>query len=109
MFGQEIFLLIYLILNRSVVYWLSFSLMWFILPFVSGVYDNGEFTTRGRLKASLKFNAILFGVAGAIAAIVVIVLTAKNVMTLENIMVIFFLAFFTCPFYFSIGISYVCI
>lgn len=45
----------------NALYWTSFLLMWLVIPFASGFYDNGGFTVKQRMLASLKFNAILIG------------------------------------------------
>lgn len=71
----------------NTVFWGSFLLMWIILPLVSGYYDNGEFTFRRRLIASLKFNGILFGGAGLILGIGIIYFLASHKLTASQLMV----------------------
>ena len=51
----------------STLYWSQFMLMWFVIPFASGYYDNGGFTFRQRCVASLRFNAVLALVVGIVA------------------------------------------
>ena len=51
----------------ATLYWSQFLLMWLIIPFASGYYDNGGFTFKQRCLASLRFNAILALVVAVIA------------------------------------------
>ena len=51
----------------STLYWSQFLLMWFVIPFASGYYDNGGFTFKQRCIASLRFNAVLALVVGIVA------------------------------------------
>ena len=61
----------------TVLYWMAFFLMWLIIPFASGYYDNGGFTFRQRCVASLRFNATLAAVCIVVAGAGVIYLVAK--------------------------------
>ena len=63
----------------STLYWCQFLLMWIVIPFASGYYDNGGFTFRQRCVASLRFNAVLGLVVGIIggAGFVYLIAAAK--------------------------------
>ena len=61
----------------STLYWAAFLLMWLVIPFFSGYYDNGGFTVRQRCMASVRFNAILALVVGVVAAAATIYLVAS--------------------------------
>lgn len=56
----------------AVLFWVSFFLVWILLPFASGYDHNGEFTAKQKIKASLRSNLMflfLFGgflVSGAV-------------------------------------------
>jgi hypothetical protein len=69
----------------SVLFWISFLLMWFIIPIASGYYDNGAFTFKQKMKKSLRMNGILFLIAGIIAVIGFIYLRAASSMSLDDI------------------------
>lgn len=58
----------------NVLFWNSFMLMWIIIPFATGYYDNGGFTVKQKLRASARSNLILASVAGVIAVVGVIYL-----------------------------------
>ena len=61
----------------STLYWMAFLLMWLVIPFFSGYYDNGGFTIRQKCMASLRFNAILALVVGIVAGAATIYLIAS--------------------------------
>ena len=61
----------------STLYWMAFLLMWLVIPFFSGYYDNGGFTWRQKCMASLRFNAVLALVAIVVAGAGTIYLVAQ--------------------------------
>jgi hypothetical protein len=69
----------------SAFFWSSFLLMWVIIPFFSGYYDNGGFTVRQRTAASLRFNAILILCAGIVCGIGLLYLLIAAKMSIDDI------------------------
>lgn len=69
----------------SALFWISFVLMWIIIPFFSGYFDNGDFTIKKKIRASLRFNAILVGSVLTIAGIGIIYLLAAQKKSMSDV------------------------
>jgi len=63
------------------MYWSSFLMNFIVIPMLQGYYDAGDFTVRRRILSSLRFNLVLYGVAGLAALIFITYFAIKNELT----------------------------
>jgi len=69
----------------SVLFWISFLLMWLIIPLAAGYYENGGFTFKQKMHASVRFNLILFSAFVAVGIIGIIYLRAASHMSWDDV------------------------
>lgn len=69
----------------SILFWLSFLLMWFVIPFMIEYYDNGGFTFKQKSIASIRSNALFYAICAIIGGLGLIYLLTAAHMTMESV------------------------
>ncbi|KAJ1967759.1 hypothetical protein H4R35_006618, partial [Dimargaris xerosporica] len=64
------------LITWRVIYWTSFGLTWFCLPFLISFVDSGAFRLRDRVVASIRDNIIYYGIAAAVGLAVLVYVIA---------------------------------
>ncbi|KAL4502427.1 hypothetical protein ABPG72_012014 [Tetrahymena utriculariae] len=86
---QDTYEIKYIELTWTVIYWINFLLIWFILPILQDFEDAGEFTIKDKLKRSLYNNTLLYGIFVLLGGLFMIYLSYYGKMTMSAMMEFF--------------------